>query len=164
MAYNWLGQYDQATAPRPRSRGFDLDPAPSLLAYAELGIACVQQGRTDEAIARLNRALELGQNHPSVRGTLGYALATAGKRPDAALKVVEILAAVALDAGSAFALPIARILAALGEDGQCLSEWLSKACGERTPFVIWLKIDPTFDRLRQDPRFSRMLRDMGLPP
>jgi eukaryotic-like serine/threonine-protein kinase len=158
MAYNWLGQYDQAIA--EAQKAFDLDPA-FPLAYAELGIAFVQQGRTDEAIARLNRALELGQNHPSVRGTLGYALAMAGKRPEA-LKVVELLAAVALGRFG-FALPIARILAALGEDGQAF-EWLSKACDERTPFVIWLKIDPTFHRLRQDPRFSRMLRDMGLPP
>ena len=110
MAYNWLRQYDQAIA--EAQKAFDLDQT-FPLAYAELGIAYVQQGRIDEAIARLGRALDLGQKHPSVRGTFGYALAAAGKRPEA-LKVVEELAAVA-PWQFGFALPIARILAALGE-------------------------------------------------
>ena len=92
--------------------------------------------------------------NPSVRGTLGYAYAAAGKRTEA-LKVVEELAAVA-PGRFGFALP-------MGEADQAF-EWLRKACDERTPFVIWLKFDPTFDSLRSDPRFTQMLEDMGLPP
>jgi hypothetical protein len=43
-------------------------------------------------------------------------------------------------------------------------DWLQKACDERDPLVIWLKVDPTLDNLRSDPRFDRMLQKMGLPP
>jgi tetratricopeptide (TPR) repeat protein len=158
MAYNWLRQYDRALA--EAQKAFDLDPT-FPLAYAELGIAYVHQGRTDEAIARLEKAVDLGQKHPSVRGTLGYAYAAAGKRTRA-LKAVEELAAAA-PGRFGFALPIARLLAALGEADQAFA-WLRKACDERTPFVIWLKVDSTFDGLRSDPRFTEVLCDMGLPP
>jgi eukaryotic-like serine/threonine-protein kinase len=158
MAYNWLRQYDRAIA--EAQKAFDLDPT-FPLAYAELGIAYAQQGRTDEAIARLGRAIDLGQKHPSVRGTLGYAYAVAGMRAEAS-KMVDELAAVA-PGRFGFALPIARILSALGEADQAF-EWLKKACDERSPFVIWLKVDPTFDGLRPDPRFSQVLQNMGLTP
>jgi TolB-like protein/Flp pilus assembly protein TadD len=157
MAYNWLRQYDRAIA--EAQKALDLDPT-FPLAYAELGIAYVQQGRMDEAIARLGRALDLGQRHPCVRGTFGYALAAAGKRPEA-FKVVEELTMIA-PGRFGFALPIARILAALGESDEAF-EWLRKACDERTPFVVWLKVDSTFDNLRSDPRFTQILKDMGLP-
>jgi len=158
MAYNWLRQYEQAIA--EAQKAFDLDPN-FPLAYAELGLAYVQTGMTDEAIVKLQRALDLGQKHPSVKGMLGYAYAAAGKRPEA-LKVVEELAAIS-PGRFGFALPIARIFAALGETDQAF-EWLRKACNERTPFVIWLKVDPTMDNLRSDPRFTQVLKHMGLPP
>jgi eukaryotic-like serine/threonine-protein kinase len=158
MAYNWLRQYDQAIAEAQKALELDLTFP---LAYAELGIAYVQQGRIDEAIARLGRALDLGQKHPSVLGTLGYAYAVAGKRPEA-LKVVEELAAVA-PGRFGLALLIARIFAALGVADQAF-EWLKQACDERTPFVVWVKVDPTLDNLHSDPRFTQVLKDMGLPP
>lgn len=157
MAYNWLRQFDKAIA--EAQKAFELDPN-FPLAYAELGTAYVQQGRMDEAIARLRQAIDFGQKHPSVLGTLGYAFAAAGKGPEAA-KVAEELAAAA-PGRFGFALPIARILAALG-DADPAFEWLKKACDERTPFVTWLKVDPTFDALRPDPRFAQVLSDMGLP-
>jgi hypothetical protein len=42
--------------------------------------------------------------------------------------------------------------------------WLQMACDEREGPVIWLKVDPTLDNLRTDPRFTQILKDMGLPP
>jgi hypothetical protein len=58
---------------------------------------------------------------------------------------------------------IARTYAALGEKDPAF-EWLRKACEERDPLVIFLKVDPTLDNLRPDPRFVQVLKDMGLPP
>jgi eukaryotic-like serine/threonine-protein kinase len=158
MAYNWMGQFDLAL--NEAQKAFDLDPT-FPLAYAELGVACVQLGRAADAIARLERVLELGEKHPSVQGTLGYAYAAAGKGPEARKMVTDMCAMAPGRFG--FALPIARILAALGELDQAFV-WLQKACDERTPFVIWLKVDPTFTALRSDARFARLLQSMGLPP
>jgi tetratricopeptide (TPR) repeat protein len=158
MAHNLLRQYELAV--NEAQKAFDLDPA-FPLAYVELGIAYAQLGRTAEAIARLEQVVELGVSHPSVRGTLGYAYAMAGRRPEA-LKIVADLCAMA-PGRFGFALPIARILAALNESDQAF-EWLQKACDERAPFVIWLKVDPTFEGLHSDPRFAGLLQSMGLAP
>ena len=109
----------------------------------------------------LEKALKAGQRHPGVRGMLGYAYAVANKRNESQKVLAELEG---LSQGRfGFALPIARVHAALGEKDQAF-EWLGKACDERDPHVIWLKVDPTMDKLRSDLRFAKVLTDMGLPP
>ena len=158
MCLNWLRRYDQAIV---ASKGaLELDPD-FPLAYAELALAHVQMGRYDQAIAELQEALRQGQQHPRVRGMLAYVYAVAGRRAEAK-KVLEDLIGVS-EGRFAFAFPIARIHAALGENDQAF-EWLRKACDERDSAVIWLKVDPTMDSLRPDPRFAKVLMEMGLPP
>ncbi|HSZ57219.1 MAG TPA: protein kinase [Tepidisphaeraceae bacterium] len=158
ICLNWLRRYDQAIAVSQRT--LELDPDFPLV-YAELALAHVQTGRYEEAIAELQRALRQGQQHPRVRGMLGYAYAAAGRRAEAK-KALEDLQGPA-QSRFGFAFPIARIYAALGEKDQAF-EWLRKACDERDGAVIWLKVDPTMDSLRSDPRFAQVLKEMGLPP
>ena len=131
------------------------------LAYAELGTAYVQKGMPEQAIAELQKTPKIGERHARVRGMLGYAYAAANKRNEAQ-KVLEELKGLS-QGRFGFALPIARVHAALGEKVQAF-EWLRKACDERDPHVIWIKVDPTLDSLRSDPQFAKVLKDMGLPP
>jgi tetratricopeptide (TPR) repeat protein len=156
MCYNWLKQYDKAIA--EARRALELDPT-FPLAYAELATAQVQKGLPEEAIAELTDALAHGQRHPRVRGMLGCAFATAGRAAEAQ-RVLQELKLIS-EGRFAFALPIARIHAALGEKDQAF-EWLRQACAERDSAVIWLKVDPTFDQLRSDPRFDAILQEMRL--
>jgi hypothetical protein len=109
----------------------------------------------------MQKALERGQQHPIVRGICGYAYAMAGKKAEAH-KVLEDLKGLSRGRFK-FAFPIARIHAALGEKDEAF-EWLRKSCDERDSRVIWIKVDPTLDGLRSDPRFAQVLKDMGLPP
>ena len=157
MCYNWMRQYDKAIA--EARKAIELDPNfPQN--YVRIGMAQAGKGMYEEAIVELSMAIKSGQQFPGVRGMLGYVYALAGKRTEAQGVLEEMNGL--LQGRFGFAFPIARIHAALGEKDQAF-EWLRKACDERDSQVIWLKVDPTMDSLRADPRFIR-LKDMGLPP
>jgi hypothetical protein len=57
---------------------------------------------------------------------------------------------------------IAFIYAGLGEKGEAFG-WLEKAYDGRDFILVFLKVDPAFDRLRADPRFADLVRRVGLP-
>ena len=57
---------------------------------------------------------------------------------------------------------IARIYAGLGDKEQAF-KWLEKGYEERTDQLTRLKVDPTFDGLRSDPRLIDLMRRVGLP-
>ena len=107
----------------------------------------------------LQAAIAAGQRHPGVTGTLAYAYAAAGQKEEAQ-KILEQLAGLA-PGRFGFAFHIARIHAVFGDKDQAF-EWLQKACDDRDPLVIWLKVDRTFDNLRSDKRFDEILQEMRL--
>jgi hypothetical protein len=57
---------------------------------------------------------------------------------------------------------IAMIYAKLG-DKDAAFEWLENAFQERRSDLIFLKVDPAWDSMRSDPRFSDLVRRTGLP-
>jgi tetratricopeptide (TPR) repeat protein len=148
-----MRQYDQAIT--EAQKAIELDPN-FYFAYGPLGLALSQKGMHEKAIAALQKKLNVGKG----RGLLGYAYAKAGQTSEAR-KVLEELKGFSGQYGYPFA--IASVHAALGEKDQAF-KWLQKACDERDTHAIWLKVDPTMDDLRTDPRFARLLKDMRLPP
>jgi hypothetical protein len=62
---------------------------------------------------------------------------------------------------SSFAM--ARMYARLGDNDRVL-EWLQKAYDKHSDYLVLLKVDPLFDPLRSDPRFAKLMRDIGLAP
>jgi predicted Zn-dependent protease len=115
----------------------------------------------EKAIVELKGALDRGQQHPRIKGMLGYAYAVAGRKAEAQKVLDELRTRAPKQFG--VAMSIARIYAALGQKDQAF-EWLQRACDERDSHIIWLKVDPTLDSLHTDPRFARMLQQMGLSP
>ena len=57
---------------------------------------------------------------------------------------------------------IAEVYLALGEEERTL-DWLQKAADERSNMVIYLKVDPRFERLHSNPRFQDLVRRIGIP-
>lgn len=57
---------------------------------------------------------------------------------------------------------LAFVHAALGDRDRAF-EMLDRAFGERAASLVWLKVDPRFDPLRRDPRFTSLLQRIGLP-
>ena len=56
---------------------------------------------------------------------------------------------------------IAGVYAALGQSEPSF-EWLNKAYEQHDLQLVSLKVDPTLDRLRSDPRFADLVCHVGL--
>lgn len=128
-------------------------------AHIILGAAYEQKRMYAEAIATLEHATRLAGENPLALGGLGHALAVAGKREEAeeTLRGLENLSK------QRYISPytIAVIYAGLNEYEQAL-EWLEKAYESRDVWLVWLKVNPRFEKLRTDARFSGLLRRIGL--
>jgi len=93
-------------------------------------------------------------------GALGHAYAVAGKRPEAE----KTLAALKEQSTHHYVAPfdIALIYVGLGSKSSAF-DWLDKAYEDRSTWLHSLKVDPRFDRVRDDTRYRDLLRRMRLP-
>jgi hypothetical protein len=57
----------------------------------------------------------------------------------------------------------ALIHTALGQPDSAFA-WLDRAVQERTHWLVWLNRDLRWKPLRGDPRFTSLVRRVGLPP
>ena len=121
-------------------------------ALFNLGRAYVQLKKYPEAIAAFEKALKFSGNREG-QTALAHALALSGKR-DTARAILDAL--VNDNSGRYLASPmIARIYLGLGETDQAI-EWLRKGLQERSYWMVFLKMDPVWDPIRDDPRFREL--------
>jgi hypothetical protein len=57
---------------------------------------------------------------------------------------------------------LSLVYAGLGETDQAL-DLLEEAYDQRLPSMVNLKVDPSLDSLRSNPRFQNLLRRIGFP-
>jgi DNA-binding winged helix-turn-helix (wHTH) protein/TolB-like protein/predicted Zn-dependent protease len=124
-----------------------------------LGLLYAQKGRAEEAIAELNQAISYSRQGQNI-AMLGQVFGMLGRRSEAQ----KIIADLTKQAGQQYVSPtdVARIYAALGDSDQSIT-WLSKAYEQRAGWIIYLKVDPIFDSIRSDPRFTDLLGRMKFP-
>lgn len=152
----WARRYDEAVA--ELTAALDLDPALETAHYF-IGRARVQQGRFDDARAAFARARKLSPQDPNLKSAGAYLETLAGRRKEAekAFFEVERLAL----RGLPFCSQVAGIRAAMG-DREAALRYLEMAFSGHEGALVWLKIDPRFDSLRGEPRFTELLQRMGL--
>jgi eukaryotic-like serine/threonine-protein kinase len=150
-------RYDEAVSYYRRT--LELDDQ-FILAHFYLGVALVQMGQFDEAIAAIQRALDLsGGRGALIKAVLGHAYAVAG-HPDEAQVILQQLETYPLNRDvSPFYL--ALVHCGLRNREQTL-ERLEEAFEERFSWMVWLKGEPMFDWLREEPRFQELLTGMQL--
>jgi serine/threonine-protein kinase len=126
-------------------------------AHFNLGRAYVQDGRYDEAIAAFETAAQLSGNRQA-SAALGFAYARAGRVSEARkiLAEMEQLAAVRYMPSPQLAL----IHLGLGETEKALDR-LEQGFEEKSFWMIYLKADPVYDSLRNQPRFTGLLERLG---
>ena len=56
---------------------------------------------------------------------------------------------------------MALVYVHMGEKERAL-EWLERAYKDRDGQIIWIKVEPSFESLRSDPRFEDLVRRVGL--
>jgi tetratricopeptide (TPR) repeat protein len=57
---------------------------------------------------------------------------------------------------------VALVYASLGQNDDAF-RWLNRAFDERSHWLVWLRLDPRWDGLRPDPRFSDLVSRMRFP-
>jgi eukaryotic-like serine/threonine-protein kinase len=136
----------------------DLDPD-FALAHWRLGEAYKQKGLYTLAIRELEEATRLSGYNSRTLARLGHAYAIAGKKHEALLVLHELNAVARQHYVSPY--EIAIIYAGLGER-ELVFEWLERAFEDRSSWLTFLKVEPSFDNFRSDPRYTDLVKRVGL--
>jgi len=184
-----LGRHEEAIKEVKLAR--DLEPlAPRI--RANVGLLLYRARRYNEALEELKKALEFDPSHAATHEYLGYVyretghyeeanahFKKAGDLADSPERLID-LAITYARAGKIEELNkilidikgrskkeyvsltlLAAVYGALGERDTAF-DLLDKAYAERDSRLTTLKVEPIFDSLRSDPRFSALLRKIGL--
>jgi tetratricopeptide (TPR) repeat protein len=128
-------------------------------AYLYLGYAYAAKEMYADAIASYQQAIKLGDESPSTQISLGSTYARAGERE----KAQAILKS--LQTSKEYRSPgeLALLYAALGDWEEAFAS-LEKAYAGHDLQLQYLGVDPAFDPIRSDPRFTGLMRRVGLTP
>src|SRR5216684_980727 len=121
----------------------------------------MQKGMFKEAIQQSEEAVKLANESTVSLATLGQAYASAGNKGDAG-KILDRL----LEQSKKQYVPsywIALVQMSIGNKDEAFA-WLEKAYNERSSWLVWANVEPRFDILRSDPRFTSLLVRIGFEP
>lgn len=149
-------QYDQAV----KQLMYTIEKSPEFpLAHLWLGRAYQQKGKYEEAIAEFKKTDSVLRDWPVTIAAIGNVYGVWGKKNEA-LQVLKELGRLAKEK---YVTPygIALVYAGLGDKDQAF-KWLNEAYEQRSHWLVWLKLDPRWDNLHTDPRFTALLGLVGL--
>ena len=137
-------------------KAMDMDPN-FMRAHLILGQTYIHQNNIELAIPEFEAVSRLSEG---TLGTimLGYCHARAGRISEAKRILKSLLSL----PPTKYVPPvgIAFIYAGLKDNDRAF-EWLDRAVEEHAGGLLFIKVDPFFDSLRPDPRFTLLLKKMG---
>jgi eukaryotic-like serine/threonine-protein kinase len=154
---NYLSRNAEATI-REAKQALKLDPN-YFPAQRYLALGYELQGKYSDAVAEFQKAASYSPGSVLVKSELGHAYAKAGRREDALRVLDELQQSPGLRRVSPFHLALVHV--GLGEKDRAIDQ-LEKAYDEHSERLVWLRADPRFDPLRQDPRFFDLMTRVGL--
>jgi len=148
-------QYDRALEQIRKS--LDMDPTFARGHWA-ISEPLEQQQKYQEATTELEKARQIDET-PIMLALLGHLYAVTGKTSDARRIVTQLNAL----SKQAYVDPyfLAEIHTALGDRDQAFQE-LEKAYEQRSSWLVWLKVEPKFDSIHDDARYTSLLKRIGL--
>ena len=158
MSYYFSRKFDESIVEGKKT----LNMAPDYLpVYLWLGMSYEQKGEYQEAIDILVRGKNLTSGADTkISALLAHVYAKAGKTALSTSELDEIKIKAKRQYVSAF--NMARINLGLGNTEEALN-WLEKAYDERSTWLTWINVDPSFDDLRSEPRFQAIIEQMNFP-
>jgi len=153
--YYYSRQYEQAIQ---TLQGFEEREPNFWVFHLMLGQTYLAMGRLAKGSAEFQKAKTLSPENLRVSSMLGLMYAKTGRRTEAQGIIDELLSV----SRKRYVSPalIAFIQIGLGEKDMAF-KWLDKARTDRSDWMIFLKTDPLFDPLRDDPRFRDLLLSVG---
>jgi tetratricopeptide (TPR) repeat protein len=124
-------------------------------AHFRLGNIYEHEGQYDLAIDEYAKAVQLSDGDTYYQASLGHAYAMSGMVVEARKSLPHLEELSAKRYVSPYA--IALIYEAMGNKAYCL-DWLEKASVDRSTSMAYLRVDPTLDSLRSEPRFAVLVR------
>jgi serine/threonine-protein kinase len=155
-AYYYAGRYDQARD--HLARAIEMNPM-AVESHRILAAALARQGKLEDAERVLREALTLPGAGAFTRAELAWVVARAGRRAEAE----AILAEIQEMARDRYVSPVtfAIVHIGLGNVQEAL-DWTERAHAERRGWLAYLKVNPIFDPLREEPRFKALVQKMRL--
>ncbi len=157
LPYYFLRQYDEAIELYQKT--LEMDPT-FFPAHGYLGLAYGQKMMYEEAISEFHKALSFSKDNTLTLASLGHAYAVSGEKDKAEQMLARLNELSKQKYVSAYV--IAEIYAGLEDKEQALF-WLEKAYRERSWWLIYIAINPRFDNLRSDSRFTNLVQRVGVP-
>jgi Flp pilus assembly protein TadD len=120
-----------------------------------LGRTYEQSGSKSEALSEFQKALDLSEGDTNELAALGHYYA-AEHRDAEARKILDQLKD---RSQQTYVQPasIALIYIALGDKNQAF-DWLQRAYDDRSGWLLYLKVDPWADAVRNDARYTDLVR------
>ncbi len=130
------------------------------VAHLWLGRAYEQKKMYSEAIDEFNKTDAALPGWVVTIAAIGHAYGEWGHQAEAK----QVLMRLNQVAREKYVTPygVALVYAGLDDKDQAFA-WLNKAIAGRSHWLVWLNLDPRFDRLRSDPRFDELKKRVGLP-
>ena len=153
----YAGQYDEAV----KQLMFVLEMNPKFPpAHLWLGRTLQELGRFDEALAEFRQVESVLHEWTVSIAARGFVAAVAGRTTEAE----EILAALQRLGNRKFVTSygVALVHAGLRQDDPAFAR-LNDAFNERSHWLVWLRLDPRWNRLRPNPRFAELVARMRFP-
>ena len=149
-----LRRYDDAIEQAKHT--FTIDPN-FWYAHYILGVAYDLKGMHAEAIAELRKSVEINP-FMVTKARLSAALAHAGQRAEGRSLVNDLAQNTGGGYTQGYYLAIAQL--ALGDKDAAFAS-LDRDLRERGIYMQWMRVNPEFDGLRDDPRFGELVRRMA---
>jgi tetratricopeptide (TPR) repeat protein len=132
-----------------------------VVAHDLLGQFYTQKKMYGAAITEFQKARTLDPGDTSIPLEIGAAYALADRKPEAKRMLQEVKNI----SKQKYVPPydVARFYACMGQNDIAF-EWLDRALQGRDRALTALRVDPLLDNLRSDPRFTELLRRVGLTP